>query len=91
MDIAESLQSKGYEIDRRKIVLKEAIKETGDYTVQIKLHREVNLDIPVSVTAEGAAAVDAKTEKSLKATTTTDVSDSTGETLAVESEVESES
>ncbi len=81
MDIAESLQSKGYEIDRRKIVLKEAIKETGDYTVQIKLHREVNLDIPVSVTAEGAAAVDAKTEKSLKATTTTDVSDSTGETL----------
>jgi large subunit ribosomal protein L9 len=91
MDIAESLQSKGYEIDRRKIVLKEAIKETGDYTVQIKLHREVNLDIPVSVTAEGAAAVDAKTEKSLKATTTTDVSDSTGETLAVESEVKSES
>ncbi len=32
MDIAEVLKEKGYEIDRRKIALKEAIKETGDYT-----------------------------------------------------------
>jgi large subunit ribosomal protein L9 len=55
MDIAEALKAKGYDIDRRKIVLKEAIKETGDYTVNVKLHREVLLPIPVSVTAEGAA------------------------------------
>src|SRR5436305_4139154 len=33
MDIAEALQAKGYEIDRRKIALRDAIKETGDYTV----------------------------------------------------------
>ncbi len=88
MDIAEALQSKGYEIDRRKIVLREAIKETGDYTVQIKLHRDVSLDIPVSVTAEGGARAsnEAKTEKSSKATTTTDITDSIAETPAVESE-----
>jgi len=86
MDIAEALQSKGYEIDRRKIVLKDAIKETGDYTVQIKLHRDVSLEIPVSVTAEGGTPVDAKTEKSSKVTTSTDTSDSTAETSAVESE-----
>jgi large subunit ribosomal protein L9 len=88
MDIAEALQSKGYEIDRRKIVLREAIKETGDYTVQIKLHRDVSLDIPVSVTAEGGtrASNEAKTEKSSKATTTTDITDSIAETPAVESE-----
>ena len=55
MDIAEALKAKGYDIDRRKIVLKEAIKETGDYTVNVKLHREVLLPIPVSVTAEGTA------------------------------------
>lgn len=56
MDIAEALKAKGYEIDRRKITLKDAIKETGDYTVSVKLHREVSLDIPVSVRAEGEAA-----------------------------------
>lgn len=54
MDIADALKSKGYEIDRRKIALKEAIKETGNYTVNIKLHREVTLAVPVKVTAEGA-------------------------------------
>ena len=56
MDIAEALQSKGYEIDRRRIVMKDAIKETGDYTVNVKLHREVTLRIPVTVTPEGGAA-----------------------------------
>ncbi len=56
MDIAEALQAKGYEIDRRKITLKEAIKETGEYTVPVKLHREVTLNVPVIVTAEGGAA-----------------------------------
>ena len=53
MDIAEALNAKGYEIDRRKIVLKEAIKETGEYTVNVKLHREVTLAVPVRVTGEG--------------------------------------
>lgn len=53
MDIAEALQAKGYEIDRRKIVLKDAIKETGEYTVSVKLYRDVLLSLPVTVTAEG--------------------------------------
>jgi large subunit ribosomal protein L9 len=56
MDIAEALRAKGYEIDRRKINLKEAIKETGNFTVGVKLHREVTLQIPVAVIAEGGAA-----------------------------------
>ena len=53
MDIAQALQAKGYEIDRRKINLKDVIKETGEYTVPVKLHREVTLNVPVTVTAEG--------------------------------------
>ncbi|HEY8560671.1 MAG TPA: 50S ribosomal protein L9 [Pyrinomonadaceae bacterium] len=53
MDIAEALKAKGYDVDRRKIVLKEAIKDTGDFTVGLKLHREVTLQVPVSVRAEG--------------------------------------
>ena len=63
MDIADALQAQGYEIDRRKITLKEAIKETGEYTVPVKLHREVTLDIPVIVTAEGGSAPAAATEE----------------------------
>jgi large subunit ribosomal protein L9 len=68
MDVADALKAKGYEIDRRKIVLKDAIKETGDFTVNVKLHREVTIGIPVTVTAEGGAA-EAKTEKSAKVRT----------------------
>jgi len=62
MDIAEAIQAKGYEIDRRKIILKDSIKETGEYTVNLKLHREVVLQIPVTVTAEGGE-VEVKEEK----------------------------
>ena len=56
MDIAEAIQAKGYEVDRRKITLKDAIKSVGNYSVPVKLHREVILNVPVSVTAEGAEA-----------------------------------
>ena len=69
MDIADALQAKGYEIDRRKIVMRDAIKETGEYTVKVKLHREVTLEVPVTVTAEGgeeAAAAAAPEKKGRK-------------------------
>jgi large subunit ribosomal protein L9 len=59
MDVAEAIKAKGYEIDRRKIVMRDAIKETGDYTVGIKLHREVTLQVPVTVRAEGQEAAPA--------------------------------
>ena len=62
MDIAEALKAQGYDIDRRKITLKDAIKETGDYTANVKLHREVTLAIPVSVTAEGAETKEVKAD-----------------------------
>ena len=60
MDIAEALQAKGYEIDRRKISLRDPIKETGDYTVKVKLHREVVIEVPITVTAEGGEIVEAE-------------------------------
>ncbi len=52
-DIAESLASKGFDIDRRKIQLHEPIKKLGDYTVPVKLHREVVVSLKVKVSAEG--------------------------------------
>ncbi|HEX8097143.1 MAG TPA: 50S ribosomal protein L9 [Pyrinomonadaceae bacterium] len=56
MDIAEALKEKGYEIDRRRITLREPIKETGEYTVPVRLHREVTVDIPVVVNGGAQAA-----------------------------------
>ena len=53
MDIAEALREKGFEIDRRRISLREPIKETGDFAVAVRLHRDVTVDVPVTVTPEG--------------------------------------
>jgi large subunit ribosomal protein L9 len=53
MDIAEALREQGHEIDRRRIRLSEPIKETGEFTVSVRLHREVIVDVPVVVTPEG--------------------------------------
>jgi large subunit ribosomal protein L9 len=55
MDIAEALQARGYEVDRRRLQLKDAIKQTGEFSVGLKLHREVVINIPVTVTPEGGA------------------------------------
>ena len=66
MDVAEALQAKGYEIDRRKIVLRDAIKETGEYTVNVKLYRDVILAVPVIVTSEGGEAEAKPTRKGKK-------------------------
>jgi large subunit ribosomal protein L9 len=73
MDIAEALKAKGYETDRRKIVMKDAIKETGDFTVGVKLHREVTVQIPVSVRAEGEAENVKPTEAKNETVDSTDI------------------
>jgi large subunit ribosomal protein L9 len=53
MDIAEALKDKGYEIDRHRIHLREPLKRTGDFTVPLRLHREVTVDLQVKVSPEG--------------------------------------
>jgi large subunit ribosomal protein L9 len=52
MDIAEALAAKGYEIDRRRVLLKEPIKEPGEFEAPIKLHREVTASVKVVVKSE---------------------------------------
>jgi len=49
--IAESLKGQGFEIDRKKIVLKD-VKEIGTYTAAIKLHRDVKVDVEFEVVSE---------------------------------------
>ena len=52
-DIAECLAAKGFEIDRRKLILAEPIKSVGDHPVPLKLHREVSAPLVVHVVADG--------------------------------------
>jgi large subunit ribosomal protein L9 len=51
-DIAAALERHGYNIDRKKIQLEEPIKTLGDFKVNVKLHREVSLEVPVHVVRE---------------------------------------
>jgi len=50
-DIADLLAAKGVEIDKRKIVLEQPIREIGEYAVEIKLTGEVSAKVKVDVTA----------------------------------------
>ena len=67
MDIVEALKEKGYEIDRRRVTLKDVIKETGEFTVPVKLHREVTIDVPVKVTDEEGNIIETEEAKQEKA------------------------
>ena len=51
-DIADALERQNYTIDRRKIQLEDPIKNTGEYKVPVRLHREVTADLNVNVVAE---------------------------------------
>jgi large subunit ribosomal protein L9 len=55
-DIVEFLKDKGFDVDRRKLILLEPIKAIGDHDVPLKLHREVTVPLKVHVVKEGAQA-----------------------------------
>lgn len=53
IQLAEAINKKGFEIDRKQIKIKEdSIKEVGKYTAQIKLHKEVIVDFDFEVVTE---------------------------------------
>ena len=52
IQIAEELAKLGHEIDRKIIVVKDAVKEVGQYKAIVKLHKEVSVEIPFEVVAE---------------------------------------
>ncbi|HEU5352117.1 MAG TPA: 50S ribosomal protein L9 [Terracidiphilus sp.] len=61
-DVAAGLAAKGFEVDRRKVQLTEPLKSVGEYTVAIKLHREVTAHVKVQVAAEEQEATEAAEE-----------------------------
>jgi large subunit ribosomal protein L9 len=52
VDIAADLATKGFEVDRRKIQLAEPLKSLGEFSVAIKLHREVTAHVKVTVVGD---------------------------------------
>lgn len=52
IQIADALRAKGFEIDRKQILIKDSVKEVGSYKAVVKLHKEVSIEIPFEVVAE---------------------------------------
>jgi large subunit ribosomal protein L9 len=52
LQIADVLKAKGFDIDRKKVHLKEIPKQIGTYTATLDLHKEVKHEIQVKVVAE---------------------------------------
>lgn len=52
IQIAEALEKLGYNVDRKIIVIKEAVKEVGSFKAIAKLHKEVSVEIPFEVVSE---------------------------------------
>jgi large subunit ribosomal protein L9 len=53
-DIADALAKKGFELDRRKIQVHEPLKTVGEFTVPIKLHKDVTAHLRVVIEKEAA-------------------------------------
>jgi large subunit ribosomal protein L9 len=53
-DIAEALEKKGFNVDRRKVQLHEPLKTLGEFTVPIKLHKEVTTHLKVVIEKDAA-------------------------------------
>jgi len=53
IQIAEELARQGFDVDRKNVTIKEdLIKEVGKYTANVKLHREVQVEVPFEIISE---------------------------------------
>ena len=59
-EIADALEAKGIEVDKRRIELAHPIKTSGLHDVDVRLHREVSVHIQVEVVGSGEQAAAAK-------------------------------
>ena len=51
-DVADALEKKGFNVDRRKVQLHEPLKTLGEFTVPIKLHKDVTTHVKVVIEKE---------------------------------------
>jgi large subunit ribosomal protein L9 len=52
-DIHRELQERGFDLDRKRILLEHPIKELGAFDVEVKIHRDISVTIPVRVVRPG--------------------------------------
>ncbi len=52
IQVAEALAKAGFEVERKVIYIKEAVKEVGNYKATLKLHKEVAVEVPFEVVSE---------------------------------------
>jgi len=52
IQIAEALDKLGYAVDRKTIMIKDSVKEVGNYNAILKLHKDVSVEIPFEVVSE---------------------------------------
>lgn len=52
LQIAEKLKELGFTIDRKRIKVPTGIKELGDYTAKVDLHKEIHIELKIKVFAE---------------------------------------
>jgi large subunit ribosomal protein L9 len=53
-DVAHALQAKGFDVDKRKVQLPEPLKALGEFSVPVKIHRDVTAQITVKVVPQNA-------------------------------------
>lgn len=52
IQIADALVEKGFNIERKYIIIKDQVKEVGNYSATVKLHKEISVEVPFEVVAE---------------------------------------
>ena len=72
-DVVELLEKGGFQLDRRKIALRQPIKNIGNYNIDIRLHKEVVAKLLLTVLIESGKPInevkkkDAESEQTIKA------------------------
>ena len=66
LHLAEALREQGIEIDRKIIIVRD-VKEVGEYVAKVHLHREVEVELPFKVVAEGGEVLPAAEEPAASA------------------------
>jgi large subunit ribosomal protein L9 len=63
VDIAKELVARGFDIDKRRVLLSDPIKELGSTTVDIHVHRDINVTVPIHVVRPGEQPKAAEAEE----------------------------
>lgn len=67
MDMGRALAERGFEIDRRRILLHHPIKELGSFQVDVRVHRDIKVTIPVHVVRPGEQPAPPQPEEDFEA------------------------